>query len=364
GIHNVKVLTLCGGVPMGPQVGSLEHGAHIIVGTPGRIVDHLDRNHLDLSNLNMLVLDEADCMLEMGFQPQLEAIIANVPRERQTLLFSATFPEKIQSIARQVMHNPVMVKVAVTQEKSTITQHFFHLEDDSARMQALRLLLLEHKPESAVVFCNTKRETQKVADELTASGFSVLALHGDLEQRDRDETLLQFANKSACVLVATDVAARGLDIDALDAVFNYHMAHDTEVHIHRIGRTGRAGSKGAAFTFFSHEDGYKMALLEDYLEHEIHSEPLPSASLLDQAPSAPAMITLHIDGGKKDKLRPGDILGALTGQNGIEGAAVGKILVTDYRAYVAVSRSVAKKALGKITGDRIKGKSYRAWLMK
>ncbi|MGL5370250.1 MAG: DbpA RNA binding domain-containing protein, partial [Plesiomonas shigelloides] len=156
----------------------------------------------------------------------------------------------------------------------------------------------------------------------------------------------------------------GLDIDALDAVFNYHMAHDTEVHIHRIGRTGRAGSKGAAFTFFSHEDGYKMALLEDYLEHEIHSEPLPSASLLGQAPSAPAMITLHIDGGKKDKLRPGDILGALTGQNGIEGAAVGKILVTDYRAYVAVSRSVAKKALGKITGDRIKGKSYRAWLMK
>ncbi|MGL5728483.1 MAG: DEAD/DEAH box helicase, partial [Plesiomonas sp.] len=189
GIHNVKVLTLCGGVPMGPQVSSLEHGAHIIVGTPGRIVDHLERNRLDLSNLTMLVLDEADCMLDMGFQPQLEAIIANAPRERQTLLFSATFPEKIQSIARQVMHNPVMVKVSVTQEKSTIAQHFFHLEDDSARMQALRLLLLEHKPESAVVFCNTKRDTQKVADDLAASGFSVLALHGDLEQRDRDETL-------------------------------------------------------------------------------------------------------------------------------------------------------------------------------
>ncbi|MGL4348989.1 MAG: ATP-dependent RNA helicase DbpA, partial [Plesiomonas shigelloides] len=246
GIHNVKVLTLCGGVPMGPQIGSLEHGAHIIVGTPGRIVDHLERNRLDLSNLTMLVLDEADCMLEMGFQPQLEAIIASAPRERQTLLFSATFPEKIQTITQKVMHNPVMVKVAVTHEKSTIAQHFFHLEEDNARMQALRLLLLEHKPESAVVFCNTKRETQNVADELAASGFSVLALHGDLEQRDRDETLLQFANKSARVLVATDVAARGLDIDALDAVFNYHMAHDTEVHIHRIGRTGRAGSKGAA----------------------------------------------------------------------------------------------------------------------
>lgn len=364
GIHNVKVLTLCGGVPMGPQIGSLEHGAHIIVGTPGRIVDHLERNRLDLSNLTMLVLDEADCMLEMGFQPQLEAIIASAPRERQTLLFSATFPEKIQTITQKVMHNPVMVKVAVTHEKSTIAQHFFHLEEDNARMQALRLLLLEHKPESAVVFCNTKRETQNVADELAASGFSVLALHGDLEQRDRDETLLQFANKSARVLVATDVAARGLDIDALDAVFNYHMAHDTEVHIHRIGRTGRAGSKGAAFTFFSHEDGYKMALLEDYLGHEIHDEPQPSASLLGQTPTAPAMITLLIDGGKKDKLRPGDILGALTGQNGIDAAAVGKILVTDYRAYVAVSRSVAKQALSKITSGRIKGKSYRARLMK
>ena len=313
GIHNVKVLTLCGGVPMGPQVGSLEHGAHIIVGTPGRIVDHLDRNRLDLSNLNMLVLDEADRMLEMGFQPALDAIIEQAPRERQTLLFSATFPEQIQSIAKQIMYNPTMVKAAVTHEKNTIEQHFYQLDDDKARMQALQLLLLEHKPESAVVFCNTKRETQKVADELEGLGFSVLALHGDLEQRDRDETLLQFANKSACVLVATDVAARGLDIDALDAVFNYHVAYDTEVHIHRIGRTGRAGSKGAAYTFYNDQDGYKIALLEEYLDREISSESLPSESLLGNTPAAPTMITLQIDGGKKEKLRPGDILGALTG---------------------------------------------------
>ncbi|MBW0278493.1 ATP-dependent RNA helicase DbpA [Shewanella xiamenensis] len=364
GIHNVKVLTLCGGVPMGPQIGSLEHGAHIIVGTPGRIVDHLDRNRLDLSHLNMLVLDEADRMLEMGFQPQLDAIIEQSPRERQTLLFSATFPEQIQSIAKQIMYNPVMVKAAVTHEKNTIEQHFYQLDDDKSRMQALQLLLLEHKPESAVVFCNTKRETQKVADELEDLGFSVLALHGDLEQRDRDETLLQFANKSACVLVATDVAARGLDIDALDAVFNYHVAYDTEVHIHRIGRTGRAGSKGAAYTFYNDQDGYKIALLEEYLDREITSESLPSLSLLGSAPNAPTMITLQIDGGKKEKLRPGDILGALTGDNGIEGTQVGKILVTDYRAYVAVNRKVANKALSKITSGRIKGKSYRAWLMK
>ena len=349
---------------MGPQVGSLEHGAHIIVGTPGRIVDHLDRNRLDLSHLNMLVLDEADRMLEMGFQPALDAIIEQAPRERQTLLFSATFPEQIQSIAQQIMYNPTMVKAAVTHEKNTIEQHFYQLDDDKARMQALQLLLLEHKPESAVVFCNTKRETQKVADELESLGFSVLALHGDLEQRDRDETLLQFANKSACVLVATDVAARGLDIDALDAVFNYHVAYDTEVHIHRVGRTGRAGSKGAAYTFYNDQDGYKIALLEEYLDREISSESLPSESLLGNTPAAPTMITLQIDGGKKEKLRPGDILGALTGENGIEGSQVGKIQVTDYRAYVAVNRKVAKKALNKITSGRIKGKSYRAWPMK
>jgi ATP-dependent RNA helicase DbpA len=363
GIHNIKVLTLCGGVPMGPQVGSLEHGAHIIVGTPGRIVDHLDRNRLDLSELNMLVLDEADRMLEMGFQTELDAIMAQAPIERQTLLFSATFPEQIQAIAKQFLVKPVTVKVAATHDKLSIEQHFYHLEDNKARMQALRLLLLDKRPESAVVFCNTKRETQQVADELAGLGFSVLALHGDLEQRDRDQTLLQFANKSACVLVATDVAARGLDIDALDAVFNFHVAYDTEVHIHRVGRTGRAGSKGAAYTFYNDSDGYKIALLEELLERDIHSEPLPPLGLLDAAPPEPVMVTIQIDGGKKQKLRPGDILGALTGENGIEGSQVGKIQVTEYRAYVAVNRKVARKALNKIVSGKLKGKSYRAWPM-
>lgn len=360
GIHNIKVLTLCGGVPMGRQIGSLEHGAHIIVGTPGRVLDHLERGRLSLSNLNMLVLDEADRMLEMGFQPALDAIIEQAPPQRQTLLFSATFPKQIQSVAEQILHKPVMVKVASTHEKSTIAQSFYRLEDNKERMQALRLLLLDKQPESAVVFCNTKRETQQVADELADSGFSVLALHGDLEQRDRDQTLLQFANKSACILVATDVAARGLDIDALDAVFNYHMAHDTEVYIHRIGRTGRAGSQGNAYTFYGEKDGYKMALLADHFEREITSDPLPPTTLLNNTPAAPAMVTLQIDGGKKQKLRPGDILGALTGNNGIEGKQVGKIHITDLRAYVAVDRKVMKKALAKITSDKIKSRSYRA----
>ena len=363
GIHNVKVLTLCGGVPMGPQIGSLEHGAHIIVGTPGRIIDHLDRNRLDLSNVNMLVLDEADRMLEMGFQEHIDAIIDQTPHERQTLLFSATFPEQIQSIAERIMYKPVMVKVESTHDNLTIEQHFYRIEDNQGRLEALRLLLLDKQPESAVVYCNTKRETQQVADSLLEFGFSVLALHGDLEQRDRDQMLLQFANKSARILVATDVAARGLDIDALDAVFNYHLAYDSEVHIHRIGRTGRAGSHGAAYSFFGENDGYKMAMIEEALNKDIVAATLPPLSVLNKAPLQALMQTIQIEGGKKQKIRPGDIVGALTGDNGIEFNDIGKIKVTDIRAYVAVSRNVAQKAMSIITKGKLKGKSYRAWFM-
>ncbi|WP_153916187.1 ATP-dependent RNA helicase DbpA [Shewanella sp. TC10] len=363
GIHNVKVLTLCGGVPMGPQIGSLEHGAHIIVGTPGRIVDHLDRNRLDLSNVNMLVLDEADRMLEMGFQDHIDQIIAETPHERQTLLFSATFPEQIQQIVEQIMYKPLMVKVEATHDNHTIEQHFYHTEDNQARLEALQLLLLEKQPESAVVFCNTKRETQKVADTLAEQGFSVLALHGDLEQRDRDQMLLRFANKSARVLVATDVASRGLDIEDLEAVFNYHIAYDTEVHIHRIGRTGRAGSKGAAYTFFSHADGHRMVEIEELIGKEIDGETLPSMNVLNKQPQEAEMITIQIDAGKKHKIRPGDIVGGLTGENGINGADIGKIKVTDIRSFVAVKRDASKKALNKITKGRLKGKTYRAWFL-
>lgn len=364
GIHNIKVLTLCGGVPVGPQIGSLEHGAHIIVGTPGRILDHMEKGRLSLEEVNTLILDEADRMLEMGFQPALDAIFEQVPAQRQTLLFSATYPAQIESISRQIMTKPVMIKVESNHDDSSIRQHFYRCESNKERMHALRLLLLKHQPESAVVFCNTKRDVKDVADILEDDGFSVVALHGDLEQRDRDQMLLKFANKSTTVMVATDVAARGLDIESLDAVINFHMAYDTEVHIHRIGRTGRAGSEGAAYTFFGNEDGYKVALLEDHLEREIKSEALPDESVLNNVPRAPEMITLHIEAGKKAKVRPGDILGALTGDDGIEGKDVGKIKVTDYRSYVAVKRNVAKKALKKLTSGKIKGKTCRVWQLR
>jgi len=358
-IHNIKILTLCGGSPMGPQIGSLEHGAHIIVGTPGRIVDHLSKGRLNLKHLNTLVLDEADRMLEMGFQDALDAIFAECPQKRQTLLFSATFPEQIKPIAKKIMHDPVSVKVTSTHDDSIIRQHFYNVKDNNHRMAALGKILQAFTPESAVIFCNTRIETQEVADMLDEQGINTQALHGDLEQRDRDVTLLKFANKSISVLVATDVAARGLDIDSLDMVINYHLAHDPEIHIHRIGRTGRAGSKGIACTLVTEKEAYKLSKVEDAMGQPIKIEDLPRPNKSETVQIIPAMVTLLIDGGKKQKIRPGDILGALTGKGGIKGNQVGKINLFDNHAYVAINRDQANQAFKKLSTDKLKGRNFR-----
>lgn len=356
-IHNIKVLTLCGGVPFGPQLGSLEHGAHIIVGTPGRVEEHLNKGSLKLDDLTTLVLDEADRMLEMGFQPALDAVVAFAPKQRQTLLFSATYPKQIEAMAAALMQQPQLIKVESSHSNLSISQHFFKVNSNSERLQAVKRLLLAHKPVSSVVFCNTRKETQEVADALDDAGFSVLALHGDLEQRDRDQTLVRFANKSVSVLVATDVAARGLDIDALDAVINYQLAHDVDTHTHRIGRTGRAGSSGIACSLFSEQDGFKIALLEDLLG-PINAEALPDESVLTLAPAKPPMVSLWIDAGKRQKLRAGDILGALTADQQLGRDHIGKISLFDDWAYVAVRSDIVKTALGMFSKG-IKGRNIR-----
>ena len=358
-IHNIKVLTLCGGMPFGPQAGSLEHGAHIIIGTPGRIDDHLRRGTLALDNVHTLVLDEADRMLEMGFQDTIDAIIEKTPSQRQTMLFSATFPKQIKRIANAIMVDPVLVKAPALHDNSVIAQHFYSITEPY-RLTALRLILQHFRPESAVVFCNTKRETQDVSDALEQNGFSSLALHGDLEQRDRDKTLVRFANKSMSILVATDVAARGLDIDGIDMVINYHIAHDPEVHLHRIGRTGRAGSKGIACSLYAESEAHRVALLDGDIDPINDTEELPPVSLLDQAPVQPIMSTILIDGGKKQKIRPGDILGALTGEKGIAGNQVGKIHIFDNWAYVAVNTDAIRSALRKLSAGKLKGRTFRA----
>ncbi|WP_413112468.1 ATP-dependent RNA helicase DbpA [Thaumasiovibrio sp. DFM-14] len=362
-IHNIKVLTLCGGVPFGPQIGSLEHGAHIIVGTPGRIEDHLTKGRIDLSELNTLVLDEADRMLEMGFQSAIDAVLDYAPKQRQTLLFSATFPREIESIARQVMHSPIKVEVAEQHDDSTISQHFYQVRDHAERINALKTLLLQHQPRSCVVFCNTKAETVEIADELLLDGFSAIEINGDLEQRERDQTLVRFSNKSVSILIATDVAARGLDIDELDMVINYQLSFDPEVHVHRVGRTGRGGQQGIACSLITDRDVQKLIALEDYTQQQFEPKPLP-ASPVDARPVKPQMTTLRIDGGKKQKVRAGDILGALTGANGITGKQVGKINLFDFCAYVAVDKQVVNAALRKLESGNIKGRKFRVWQVR
>ena len=364
GIHNIKVLTLCGGKPFGPQIGSLEHGAHIIVGTPGRVEEHLTKGSLNLDHLNTFVLDEADRMLEMGFQSALDAIVDFAPRERQTLLFSATFPDQIASIANKIMKQPERVHAAEAHSTETIKQHFYKVDDNDHRMIAVRLLLQKHRPKSAIIFCNTKIETQDVADELFGRGFSAMAIHGDLDQKDRDQVLVRFASKSISVLVATDVAARGLDIDTLNLVINYHLSRDSEVHVHRVGRTGRAGNSGMACSLYSEKESYKLSVIEQENNLKIKPEELPSINHLDKPIDSPAMVCFQIDGGKKQKLRAGDILGALTSEGGIAGDQVGKINLFDNRAYVAVEVSVANVAFDKLSDGKMKGRSFRVRWMR
>jgi ATP-independent RNA helicase DbpA len=356
--ENIKILTLCGGVPFGPQLTSLEHGAHIVVGTPGRLLDHLRRGSLQLAHLQTLVLDEADRMLDMGFQDEISALIAAAPVKRQTLLFSATYPDEIAFMSESIQHEPVEVSVDEIHQEGAIEQLLFEVEKDE-RTAAVARLLAHYQPESALIFCNTRAECQELADYLAGQGYAALAIHGELEQRDRDQVLVRFANRSASVLVATDVAARGLDIKDLPAVINYELPRDPEVHIHRIGRTGRAGEQGLALSLTTPQEGRRVQAIENLLGTVLTRGNIQMLNHRAVRPAAPPMVTLCIDGGRKNKLRPGDILGALTGTGGISGSEVGRFDIFDFHAYVAIARSSAEQAFVCLGNNRIKGRFFK-----
>jgi ATP-dependent RNA helicase DbpA len=355
---NIKILTICGGVPFGPQLGSLEHGAHVIVGTPGRLLDHLRRGTLDLSALRVMVLDEADRMLDMGFQEEINSLIAATPPRRQTLLFSATFPESIADMSATIQHEPALISVDETHAEGSIEQIFFEVEREQ-RTEAMARILGHYRPESTLVFCNTKLECQELSEALVSRGFAALAIHGDLEQRDRDQVLVRFANRSALVLVATDVAARGLDIKELPAVINFELSRNPEIHTHRIGRTGRAGERGLAISLVSPRESRLVAAIEESLESTIARQDLGTLAMATDRPPLPPMVTLCIDGGRKNKLRPGDILGALTGEGGIAGSEVGRIDLFDQHTYVAIMRQSIDQALDCLGRNRIKGRFFK-----
>lgn len=360
--ENVKVLTLCGGTPMRPQAASLEHGAHVVVGTPGRIMDHLERGNLALGALKTLVLDEADRMLDMGFFDDIATVVRQCPPERQTLLFSATYPDGIAKLSRQILRNPKEVKLDERHDDSKIRQRFYEVTD-SERLHAVGLLLKHYRPVSTLAFCNTKQQCRDLLDVLRAQGIHALTLHGELEQRERDQVLIQFANRSCSVLVATDVAARGLDIAQLEAVINVDVTPDPEVHVHRIGRTGRADQDGWALSLASMDEMGRVGGIEQALGREVEWHRLDEFDASSDAPLLPPMETLQILGGRKDKIRPGDVLGALTGDAGFRGDQIGKINVTEFSTYVAVERGIARDAVRKLNAGTVKGKKVRVRLM-
>lgn len=364
GVANLKVSLLVGGVALAPQLASLEqHAPHVVVGTPGRVLELVEKRALTLDTVRVLVLDEADRMLDMGFEEAIRALVKRTPKTRQTLLFSATFADAVRDVAGAMLREPLEVHVQADVQAPRVEEIFVEAEA-SRRTPLLAALLLEHRPESCVVFCNMRREVDDVASSLQHYGFAALALHGDMDQRDREEVLVQFSNRSCSVLVASDVAARGLDVEDLAAVVNHALPSDTDTYVHRIGRTARAGKGGLAISLVAaNERGRLEQLQARRAEHgDARSLQWRAVAPVGGRPSGvpvAKMATLRIDAGRTDKLRPGDIVGALVNEAGLAGDAIGKIDVFPTRSYVAVPRRQVDRVLEKLRAGKIKGRRFR-----
>ena len=363
----LQVLVLAGGTPLRPQAWALEKGTHIVVGTPGRVLDHLGRGNLNLDHLSTVVLDEADRMLDMGFQEDIEAIFRATPSRRQTVLFSATFPRTINEMSATYQNDPVRVTIDEGEQTAPSIKQFLCEVAPDAKVATLKGLLRQQKPMSSVIFCNHKATVAEVMGILSDAGAHAGCLHGDMEQEERDRVMAKFRGRSLRFLVATDVAARGLDVPDLDLVINYDLPFKTETYVHRVGRTGRAGKNGLAISLATRKDRARVEALEEFLEATIERMAL---SLDDTGPDLDtdeslSMETLYIAGGRKDKLRPGDILGALSGEGSrLVGSDIGKIEIHDRFAYVAIRRSIAQKALEHLRQGRIKARKFQVELVR
>ena len=377
----LQVLALAGGEPIRPQTKALQRGVHVAVGTPGRLLDHLNRRSLDTRSVATVVLDEADRMLDMGFQADMETILSELPASRQTVFFSATFPPSIETMSRAHQRKAVRVTIAERERAAPddlgriAVQALLEAREpeaqrqpraDGARVRALD----EHPHDSALIFCNFKATVASLERALSAKGASVGCLHGDLEQFDRDQILARFRNQSVRILIATDVAGRGIDVEGLDLVINYEMSGQAEIYVHRIGRTGRAGKGGLAVSLLTERELWKLEAIESLTGAPI--ERVPSifgggtdfAALAKRVGQPSTMETILISGGRKDKVRPGDILGALTGEaGGLDAKDIGKIEIHDRLSYVAVSRRVSRAAVKGLNQGRIKARRFRASLV-
>ena len=419
-MHGIKVLPIYGGQEISKQIRSLKGGVQIVIGTPGRVMDHLRRHTLKPQTVDIVVLDEADEMLNMGFREDIETILGQLPEERQTMLFSATMPKPILEIAKRYLHEPEIVKVIQKELTVPKIEQYYYEVNPRKKNEVLSRLLDMYDPSLSLVFCNTKRKVDELVADLKGRGYFAEGLHGDMKQSQRDRVMNGFRNGRTDILVATDVAARGIDVDDVEAVFNYDVPQDDEYYVHRIGRTGRAGREGRAFTLVVGKEIYKLKDIQRYCKTKIRRQPIPSVNdvaaikvekLLEQAGeliatdglgrmmdlleeyldgsdysatemaaallamqlgetstqtlpkeefgdtgAEPGMVRMFMNIGKKDRVRIGDILGAVAGESGMEGALVGTIDMYDNFSFVEVPQEYAAAVLEAMNHSKIKGR--------
>lgn len=424
-MHAIKVLPIYGGQDIVKQIRSLKSGAHLIIGTPGRVMDHMRRKTINMEEVHTVVLDEADEMLNMGFKEDIETILEGVPKDRQTILFSATMPKAIMQITKQFQRDAQVIKVVKKELTVPNIEQFYYEVRPKNKEEVLARLLDIYSPKLSVIFCNTKKQVDNLVTALLGRGYFAAGLHGDLKQVQRDRVMQGFRNGKTDILVATDVAARGIDVDEVEAVFNYDLPQDDEYYVHRVGRTGRAGRVGRSFSFVTGKEVYKLKEIQRYCNTKIYAQSVPSvddvantkienvlkdidnivanndltlminsiqekvndsdytamdmaAAFLklcisrnqEEVPSAggdvdfgdtgaeePGMVRLFINIGKREKARPGDILGALAGESGIPGQLIGSIDMYDKYTFVEVPREYAKEVLNAMKNVKIKGRA-------
>ena len=422
-LHGIKILPVYGGQEISKQIRSLKSGVQIIIGTPGRIMDHMRRKTVKFDNVKTIVLDEADEMLNMGFREDIETILGQVPEERQTVLFSATMPHPILEIARTYQKNAEMIRVVKRELTVPKIEQFYYEVSQKNKEEVLSRLLDLYNPKLSLVFCNTKKQVDELTSALQGRGYFAEGLHGDLKQQQRDRVMHSFRNGKTEILVATDVAARGIDVDDVEAVFNYDVPQDDEYYVHRIGRTGRAGREGRAFTLIVGREIYKMKDIMRYCKTKVKAQPIPSINdvtavkadkILDKLTSIiqnddltkmvtmieermneedctsldlaaaflklmmgddsskaedkcmedygdtgaeAGMVRLFINLGKNQRVRPGDILGAIAGETGMPGKLIGSIDMYDKYTFVEVPREYASEVIQVMKTAKIKGKS-------
>ena len=424
-MHGIKILPVYGGQDIGKQIRSLKGGVQLVIGTPGRVMDHLRRRTLRFDNLHTIVLDEADEMLNMGFREDIEFVLSGVPEERQTVLFSATMPKPIMEITKKFQDNAKVIKVTKKELTVPNIEQYYYDVKPKKKEEVLSRLLDIYSPRLSVVFCNTKKQVDLLVNALLGRGYFAAGLHGDMKQEQRDRVMQGFRTGKTEILVATDVAARGIDVDEVEAVFNYDLPQDDEYYVHRIGRTGRAGREGRAFSFVSGKEVYKLKEIQRYCKTKIYAQKVPSlndvantkmenilddvervieqedldmminaieervnnseftamdmaAAFLkiccgmtednknteendwefgDTGAGEDGMVRLFINIGKKQRVRPGDILGAIAGESGMDGKLIGTIDMYDKYTFVEVPREYAREVLNAMKNVKIKGKT-------